>query len=242
MQFSGENSITEGWIRSKDYDVSLTSPAYRLPIQRRKQGETYLHTLLVATHNRGKVKEIAELLLEIEVQWLSLQDIGLASEVEETGSTFAENAILKATAYAQATGLLTLADDSGLEVDALGGLPGVRTARFGGPGLSPQQRYEYLLTQMAGIPMERRSARFHCVVALATSERLVGVADGVCEGRIADAASGDAGFGYDPVFYLPEQGMTMAQLSSAEKQLISHRGRAVRAILPTLRQFLQQRD
>jgi XTP/dITP diphosphohydrolase len=193
-----------------------------------------MRELLIATHNQGKVAEFADILLEPGLKLLSLADIGLTQEVQETGSTFAENAVLKAEAYARESGLLTLADDSGLEVDALSGRPGVLTARFGGPGLTAEQRYRYLLTELRDVPVEKRTARFRCVVALADREQLLGTAAGVCEGRIAFVPAGNGGFGYDPVFYLPERGQTMAQLSPVEKQRLSHRGRAAQAILPLL--------
>lgn len=195
--------------------------------------------LLVATHNRGKVQEYAEMLADLEIEWLSLDDTGVKLDVAETGQTFRENAILKAQTYAKETGLLTLADDSGLEVDALGGEPGVFTARYGGAGLTSKQRYQLLLRNMADIPLPERTARFRCVIALAGPDgALLGVSDGVCEGIIGETAVGEAGFGYDPVFYLPERGKTMAQLDSAAKHQISHRGRALRAIEPVLREAL----
>lgn len=193
-------------------------------------------TLLVATHNRGKVAEFAEMLADLEVDWVGLDDVGISQDVAETGLTFQENAELKALAYAAQTGLLTLADDSGLEVDALDGQPGVYTARYGGAGLSHQERYELLLRNLAGVPEAERTARFRCVIVLARPEGMMGTAVGVCEGRIAFVPAGSGGFGYDPVFFLPDRNLTMAQLPSAVKHQISHRGRAVRAILPLLRE------
>lgn len=193
-------------------------------------------TLLVATHNRGKVAEFAEMLADLDLAWVGLDDVGIRQDVEETGRTFQENAELKALAYAAQTGLLTLADDSGLEVDALDGEPGVYTARYGGAGLSHQERYELLLRNLAGVPEAGRTARFRCVIALARPEGVVGTAVGVCEGRIAFAPAGSGGFGYDPVFFLPDRNLTMAQLPSAVKHQISHRGRAMQAILPLLRE------
>ncbi|HID50788.1 MAG TPA: XTP/dITP diphosphatase [Anaerolineae bacterium] len=197
--------------------------------------------LLVATHNQGKVREYAEMLADLQIEWLSLDDVGMGLDVEETGRTFRENAILKARAYAGETGLLTLADDSGLEVDALGGEPGVYTARYGGAGLTHEARYQLLLQNMANVPLPERTARFRCVIALAGPDgALLGVSDGVCEGLIGETAVGDHGFGYDPVFYLRERGLTMAQLDSAEKHQISHRGQALQAIEPLLREALQR--
>lgn len=195
-------------------------------------------SLLVATHNQGKVVELAELLADLDVTLVGLDDIGITRDVAETGATFRENAVLKAEAYAQESGLLTLADDSGLEVDALAGRPGVHTARYGGEELNARQRYEYLLSNLNGVPWEERRARFHCVVALARPEGVVATADGLLEGHIAMAPSGDGGFGYDPVFYIDEQACTMAQLPADLKNRISHRGRAVTAIKPRLRDEL----
>jgi XTP/dITP diphosphohydrolase len=192
-------------------------------------------TLLVATHNKGKVKEFSEMLADLDLEWLSLDDIGMEKDVEETGKTFAENAVLKAEAYAAETGYFTLADDSGLEVDALNGEPGIYTARYGGAGLDHEGRYRLLLENMQGVAEAERSARFRCVIALATPDGVVGTADGVCEGLIAEEPAGDGGFGYDPVFFLPDRGMTMAQVPSSVKHQISHRGRALKAIEPLLR-------
>ena len=169
----------------------------------------------------------------------TLDEVGIADDVPETGNTFRENAILKAVAYAKQSGLLTLADDSGLEVDALGGKPGVLTARYGGPGLTAADRYRLLLRNLAGVPASERTARFHCVVALAGPDgALLGTTDGVIEGEIAREPNGQGGFGYDPVFYLSDYGLTMAQLPADEKHRISHRGRAALSISPLLNQFL----
>jgi XTP/dITP diphosphohydrolase len=195
--------------------------------------------LLVATHNKGKVAEYADILGRDGIDWLTLDQAGVSEDVAETGATFAENAILKAEAYARMTGLLTLADDSGLEVDALGGEPGVLTARYGGPGLSIPERYGLLLSRLSRTPDADRAARFRCVVALAAPDgAILGTAEGVCEGVIGREPVGEGGFGYDPVFFIPDQGMTMAQLPAIEKHRISHRGRATRAIAPLLREQL----
>ncbi len=198
--------------------------------------------LLVATHNKGKVREYADILGDMGIEWLTLDEAGVANDVAETEDTFRGNAVLKATAYAQQTGLLTLADDSGLEVDALDGRPGVLSARYGGPGLSAVDRYQRLLGELRDVAAERRTARFHCVTALAAPDgALLATADGVCEGVIALGPSGDGGFGNDPVFYLPQYGQTMAQLDAAEKNCISHRGRAAAAIAPQLHRALAGR-
>jgi XTP/dITP diphosphohydrolase len=200
-----------------------------------------LRTLLVGTHNAGKVSEYRELLYDLDAAWVGLGDVGMAWEVEESGETFKENAILKATRYAEASGLLTLADDSGLEVEALDGQPGVRTARFGGEGLNAIERYLLLLDKLRGVPVEKRDARFRCVVALADKAGLIATASGIVEGRIAMAPSGNEGFGYDPVFYVPEQRLTMAQLPVAVKNQMSHRARALAALRPRLEAALRER-
>ncbi len=195
--------------------------------------------LLVATKNPGKLREYQTLLADLPVEWVSLQDVGLASiQIPETGVTFAENACLKATAYARASGLMTLADDSGLEVDALGGEPGVRSARYAGPRASDEDRYRKLLAALGDTPVERRTARFRCVVAMATPEGAVETAEGVCEGRIGFEPRGNNGFGYDPVFILADRDATMAELSAAEKNAISHRSRALAAARPILERLL----
>ncbi len=196
--------------------------------------------LLVATHNQGKVTEFAEILQDLAIEWLSLNDVGVVQDVAETGSTFRENSVLKARAYAAETGLLTLADDSGLEVDALAGAPGVYTARYGGERLTAVQRYQKLLNDIKNVPEPRRTARFRCVIVLAAPDgTILGESEGVCEGRIALEPVGDHGFGYDPVFYLPQFSKTMAQLPAAQKHQISHRGQAVQAIVPRLRELLK---
>lgn len=196
-------------------------------------------TLLVATHNPGKVTEYADMLSDLDIKWQSLDDIGLTQKVDESGLTFLENAKLKAAAYAQATGFLTLADDSGLEVDALDGAPGVITARFGGPDLSSKERYEFLLAKLAGVPQLERKARFVCVIALAGADgQILATAGGAAAGLIAQHPAGEGGFGYDPVFYLPEKECTMAQLPAETKHALSHRGEALRAIEPQLRTIL----
>lgn len=195
--------------------------------------------ILVATHNKGKITEFSDILGYQGIKWLTLDEAGVVDEVEETGLTFVDNAVLKASAYAAQTGLLTLADDSGLEVDALGGKPGVLTARYGGPGLSAADRYRLLLANMVDVPDGRRAARFRCAIAIAAAEgTILGTAEGACEGIVAHQPAGLAGFGYDPVFYLPEYGLTMAQLDPDEKHRISHRGRAITGIVPLLQNLL----
>lgn len=195
--------------------------------------------ILVATHNRGKLREYAELLADLSsagqsLEWVSLPDMGITTEVEETGQTFEENAVLKAVAYARTSGLITLADDSGLEVKALNGEPGIFSARYGGPGLDEVGRYRLLLERLKDVPDERRAARFVCVIAVATPDGRVQTATGIVEGRIAHDPRGNNGFGYDPVFFVEEWGKRMAELPSEVKNRISHRARALEALKPLL--------
>ncbi len=196
--------------------------------------------LLIATGNPGKVREYAELLSGLPVTCISPADLNIELEVEETGAPFRANATLKALAFAPASGRVTLADDSGLEVDALDGRPGVHSARYGGPGMNDADRWQLLLQELEGLPWEKRSARFCCVIALATPAGKVETTDGGCEGTIALGAAGDHGFGYDPVFYLADREQTMAQLPEAEKNQISHRGRAAQAARPIIAQLARQ--
>lgn len=185
-----------------------------------------MRTLLVATHNQGKIREYRSLLanLPLAVTWLDQE--GITFEVEEIGSTFAANACLKAEQYANLTGLWTWADDSGLEVDALGGEPGVYSARYGGPGLTDRDRYLRLLSALRELPHAPRTARFRCVVAIAAPGGPIYTVEGVVEGEIVDEPRGEFGFGYDPIFYMPGHGATMAELPPGVKNRISHRGQA----------------
>jgi XTP/dITP diphosphohydrolase len=196
--------------------------------------------LLVATRNPGKVREYAGLLAGLPIEVTYLPEVGLDLEVAETGASFAENAILKAKTYARASGLPTLADDSGLEVDALGGEPGIHSARYAGSCATDADRYRLLLRRLEGVPWERRSARFRCVIALATPEGEVWTAEGEVEGIIAFEPRGSGGFGYDPVFYLPEHGCTMAELPAGVKNQVSHRSRAARGIRHILAELCSQ--
>ena len=197
--------------------------------------------LLIATHNQGKVREYRALLSDLPLEVTYLDAEGITFEAEETGATFADNAIQKARAYATATGLLTWADDSGLDVDALNGAPGVLRCSHASPqARSDQDRYRLLLAQLAGVPEDSRTARFHCVVALVWPDGQVHTADGVCEGRIGFEPRGSHGFGYDPIFLVAEAGytQTMAELDPGQKNNISHRGRAAQAAKRVLRDML----
>ncbi|MBC7227683.1 MAG: RdgB/HAM1 family non-canonical purine NTP pyrophosphatase [Thermoflexales bacterium] len=193
--------------------------------------------LFVVTHNPGKIREYRALLAPLPVRVCFPPDLELQIEVSEDGTTYTENAIRKARAGMEASRLITLADDSGLEVDALGGAPGVRSARYT-PG-SDADRIAALLARLDGIPWEERTARFRCVIAIATPEGDLYTAEGTCEGMVATAPAGTGGFGYDPVFYLPEFGCTMAQLPPETKNRISHRARAVEAARPILQRLLK---
>ena len=193
-------------------------------------------TLLIATNNAHKVTELRRILGEADVTLVTPADAGIELDVEETGETFEENARLKARAFCAASGLPSLADDSGIEVDALGGRPGVRSARYGGDGLDDTDRTQLLLDELADVPEERRACRYRVVLVLARPDGSEEVVDGACEGRAAFAPVGENGFGYDPVFYVPRFGRTMAQLDPAEKDAISHRGQATRRMAAVLRE------
>jgi len=191
--------------------------------------------LCIATGNLGKQAEFRELLADWAGEIVFPQELGLTLEVQEDGNSYAEIAALKARAYAGASGLPCLADDSGLEVDALDGAPGLHTARYAGPGASDVDRWKKLLEALAETPEGQRGARFRCAVALARpGQAQAETAEGTCEGRIAFAPRGAEGFGYDPVFYLPEYGCTMAELPPEIKNQISHRARALQAARPLL--------
>jgi len=197
--------------------------------------------LLIATNNPGKLREYQEILADLPFTLTWPKAEGLTLEPEETGQTFRENAIIKATAFARASGLLTLADDSGLEIDALGGEPGVYSARYGHTAKADHvSRYRLVLEKLTGILHEQRTARFRCVVAVAKAEQLIGTAEGAIEGVITDEPRGHNGFGYDPIFFVPEFNCTMAEMTSTQKHSISHRARAVRAAWPLLEQTYRQ--
>ena len=199
--------------------------------------------LLVGTNNRGKVREYEKLLANLPgaLQITFPAREGLALEVEETGETFQANARIKALAYAQASGLPSLADDSGLEVDALDGAPGVHSARYAGPGTTDVDRYRKLLDALADTPTGQRSARFRCIVALALPDGTVRTASGTCEGEIGLTPRGEHGFGYDPIFIVEgHDGRTMAELSPEVKNKVSHRARALMAIRPILQLQMQE--
>jgi XTP/dITP diphosphohydrolase len=188
-----------------------------------------MRTLLLATTNEHKVDEFRVIFQDLPFTLLSLRDIQLDMDVEETGTTFAENALLKAQAYAQAANMLALADDSGIEIDALGGAPGVYSARFGGREASYAERFRLIYERLRDVAPSERTARFRCAIALAEPSGYTRVVEGAIEGVIAESARGENGFGYDPIFLVPEFGKTTAEMAPAQKNRISHRGRAAEA-------------
>lgn len=190
--------------------------------------------LLLATRNPGKIREYKLLLQDLPFDLVTLEDIEMKVRIKEEGGTLEENAEVKARSYASLTGLLTLAEDSGLEVEALGGEPGVFSSSYGGL-TTDKERISLLLKKMEGIPWEERKARFRCVIALASPQGEVKLFSGECFGFISFKPLGKGGFGYDPVFFFPELGKTFAQLSIEEKNKVSHRGKAARALCQFLR-------
>jgi XTP/dITP diphosphohydrolase len=183
--------------------------------------------LVLASRNRKKRLELQALLGVLDVNVRSAEEFPNVADVEEDGRTFLENARKKAHAFARATGLPALADDSGLEVDALGGAPGVRSHRYAGPNATDSQNNEKLLRELQGVPPPKRTARFRCAAVLAWPDGRVIEAEGACEGILLDAPRGAGGFGYDPLFFVPEHGKTFAELPAESKNAISHRARAL---------------
>ena len=196
-------------------------------------------TVVLATKNKGKIRELQALLSGSDIKLIGMTDLDGHIEVEEDGDTFEENAVKKAREVAMATRLVSIADDSGLCVDALKGAPGVRSARFAGEGALDSQNNEKLLSMMSGIDEKKRGARFVCCMAASDPEGTVFTAFGEMEGEIATEPSGSGGFGYDPLFFLPEYGKTLAELDETEKNRISHRGRAARIIAERLPEFIR---
>ncbi|MGM9565318.1 XTP/dITP diphosphatase [Evtepia sp.] len=195
---------------------------------------------VLASHNKKKMAEMRAILSELGVEILSQADVGVDIEPEETGTTFEENARIKAEAIMQATGLPAIADDSGLVVDALNGEPGVYSARYGGEGLDDTGRWQLLLKNMEG--KENRACRFVSVICCAFPDGSQLMTRGECHGVVAEGPRGEGGFGYDPVFWLPEKGKSMAELSPEEKNSISHRGNALRVFKEELEKKLNGTD
>lgn len=191
---------------------------------------------MIATKNKGKFREIEACLKGLGFKLLSLYDLSEELHLVEDEETFRANALKKAREVARRTGKLTVADDSGLEVEVLGGLPGVRSARFAGEGASDEENNQKLLEMLRGVPLERRRAVFRCVMAMVDPESgFEKVVEGSCHGIILERPRGSGGFGYDPLFFVPEKGKTMAELPLQEKNRISHRGQALRALKEVLR-------
>lgn len=195
--------------------------------------------VLIATNNKGKAKDFEVLFRPLGIDVLTLQDIDQSIDVEETGTTFVENAVLKAETVAKMLGKVVIADDSGLEVDALNGEPGVYSARYAGEPSNDEANIDKLLSHLAGVPETKRQARFRCVLAVAGPGIDTTTYSGSCEGVIANERRGTNGFGYDPIFYVPAKGKTMAELSAEEKSAISHRGAALTQLKESLPEFLK---
>jgi len=198
-----------------------------------------MNKLLIATNNKGKVKELQDLLKDLNIELVTPADINLNLEVEEDGTTYAENAAKKALAFAHASGLISLADDSGLEVDALDGAPGLYSARYHPkPGANDADRRAYMLENLQGKP-QPWTAHFHATIAIAIPGQDVHIEEGNCYGEIIPEERGTSGFGYDPIFLFPELNKTMAELEMEEKNRLSHRAKAVMNAIPFLRQIHQ---
>lgn len=197
-----------------------------------------MNRFVVATKNAGKLKEIKEILKQMPFEVVSMNEVGIFDDIEETGRTFEENAIIKAKYVAELTNGYVMADDSGLEVDYLNGSPGVYSARFAGPKATDEDNVNKLLSLLEGVPFENRTARFVCCICVVTPQKEIFTVKAVCEGFITLHPSGDKGFGYDPVFYLKEYGKTMAELDLHEKNAISHRGKALRLMVDYLKKWL----
>jgi XTP/dITP diphosphohydrolase len=198
-------------------------------------------TILIATRNRGKIKEIRDLVKGLPLEFHSLDDVREAPDVEEDGATFEENALKKARVTAVATGMTTAADDSGLVVDALDGRPGVLSARYGGEDATDEEKCLKILDEMRNVPDEFRTARFVCVLALAEPNGEGHLFRGTCEGKIIRELRGKQGFGYDPIFLSEDTGLTFAEMDRAAKNLVSHRGRALRQFGEFLRIISRER-
>jgi len=193
--------------------------------------------VIVATRNKGKTREIRDALKGLNLRIYSLSDFQDVPEIEEDGDSFTENALKKARFYSKVFGKLTIADDSGLEVDSLKGLPGVCSARYAGERASSQENNQKLLREIQGVPISKRGARFKCIIAMKSPEGKEAIAEGSCKGRIGFKEKGRKGFGYDPLFILRKDGKTMAELSLEEKNRVSHRGKALKKIRRIIQSF-----
>ncbi|AUS97912.1 non-canonical purine NTP pyrophosphatase [Clostridium thermosuccinogenes] len=196
-----------------------------------------MRKFLVATKNKGKLKEIEEILAGLPFEVVSMEQAGIDKDIEEYGTTFEENAMIKAKELHRLTGEMVMADDSGLEVDYLNGAPGIYSARFAGEGATDEDKNKKLLELLEGVPFEKRSARFVCVIAVVFPDGRSFTVKGTCDGYIGFVPQGTNGFGYDPLFFLPEYNMTTAQLDPDEKNKISHRGKALKAMVEKLKKY-----
>jgi XTP/dITP diphosphohydrolase len=194
--------------------------------------------VIVATRNKGKIREIREALKGLGLRIYALSDFPDVPEIKEDGKSFTENALKKARFYSKVFGKLTLADDSGLEVDSLRGMPGIYSARYSGERASSRENNQKLLKEMEGIPLSKRGAQFKCMMAMVSPSGKETMTEGVCKGRIGMREKGRRGFGYDPLFILSRYGKTMAELSLKEKNRISHRGKALRKIKKMIKAFM----
>lgn len=194
--------------------------------------------IVFATGNEGKIKEIKEILADFSVEVVSMKEMNITTEVEENGNTFEENSLIKARAISKLTGLPALADDSGLEVDYLNGEPGIYSARYLGRDTDYDYKNNYIIDKLKEAKDEERSARFVCVISLVLPDGREFIKKGVMKGQIAYEIQGENGFGYDPIFYLPQYGKTSAEISSEEKNKISHRGKALRAMKEVIKDFI----
>ena len=190
--------------------------------------------IVLATHNKGKIREFKKAFSEIGWEAIPIADVAHVPEPEETGTTFAENALLKASYYMKVTGLPCLADDSGIAADALGGRPGVYSARYAGPDCDDEANNEKLIAELSAFPPEKRTVHYICSLVLIWPDGRTVQAEGSCDGLFQDVYVGHNGFGYDPLFYVPEKGKTMAELSMDEKNEISHRGKALKKLVEAL--------
>jgi len=192
---------------------------------------------IVATRNKGKLQEIKEILSDFPYEVISMEEVGIFKDIEEYGSTFEENALIKANEVYNITGEIVMADDSGLEVDYLNGAPGIYSSRFAGEGATDTDKNNKLLSMLEGVSFEKRAARFVCAIAVVFPGGKYFTVRGTCEGYIGLKPEGSNGFGYDPLFFMPEYGITTAQMESGEKNKISHRGKALRMMVSELKKY-----
>jgi XTP/dITP diphosphohydrolase len=197
-----------------------------------------VNKLLLATTNPGKIQEYLELLADVPFTLTTPNVENIYGDVEETGLTFKENALLKAHYFMEESGLMTISDDSGIEVDYLGGKPGIHSARYGGPGLNDTDRVNLLLSELTGVPWEQRTARFQCVIAIVWQSKTTITMEGSCEGYISYEPKGENGFGYDPIFFYPAMSRTFGELDATTKHHLSHRGEASRKVIQWFKENL----